>query len=83
MANRIHISNINNKTLAILDSIAKEKNISRSQLINEILEQYCMSQETKFQNEKYLKLIEINSKVINKNIEILNRLNNLMEEWNE
>ena len=67
----LHIRAVDSKIVAVLDEIAKEKKISRSKLIREILYNYILFSDYKTMKENFKSITDLNTKVLIENIEIL------------
>lgn len=67
----LHIRAVDSKIIAVLDEIAKEKKISRSKLIREILYNYILFSDYKTMEENFKSITDLNTKVLIENIEIL------------
>ena len=67
----LHIRAVDSKIVAVLDEIAKEKKISRSKLIREILYNYILFSDYKTMEESFKSITDLNTKVLIENIEIL------------
>ena len=67
----LHIRAVDSKIVAVLDEIAKEKKISRSKLIREILYNYNLFSDYKTMEENFKSITDLNTKVLIENIEIL------------
>lgn len=76
----LHIRAVDTKIINSLDDIAKEKGISRSELIRDILKQYILKPELQTFEQNFQSLTEINVNVLKEAIEIISHIKEIINE---
>lgn len=80
MKTDLHIRAVDTKIINILDDIASEKGISRSELVRDILKSFILKPELQTFEQNFQSLTEINVNVLKEAIEIISYIKEIINE---